>query len=121
MRRADLLIRTADPEDLEAISAIENECIPDPWSEKALKYDLVENQNSRYVVAELDDVVVGFVGAWLIDYEAEINNVAVLPDVRHLGIGKMLVQGALALLESCGAQAVSLEVRETELFSHNHV
>ncbi len=94
---------------LAQIAALEEICIPNPWS-----YDmfLLEAQRRGGVVlAALDesDCVAGFMTAQIVQDSADINNVAVHPDKRRLSIGSRLLEAFLELTED-GTQ-IFLEVR----------
>jgi ribosomal-protein-alanine N-acetyltransferase len=108
---ANLIVREADARDAAQIAAIEGECIPDPWSKEAIKHDMNENAHSHYIVAEVNGEVAGFIGMWIIDYEAEINNVAVLPDYRGFGVGSLMLKTVLDAADKNGVKMISLEVR----------
>lgn len=85
---ADVTIRQADRNDVEAIYSIEKLCFPDPWSREALIYELEENPRAFYIVAELDEKVVGYAGMWWVVDEGHITNVAVMPGYRNRRIGQ---------------------------------
>lgn len=59
---ADVIIRQADVNDVDDIYEIEKLCFPDPWSRDALIYEMTENPRAFYIVAELDEKVVGYAG-----------------------------------------------------------
>ena len=61
---ADVLIRQANIDDVDAIFEIEHLCFPDPWSKDSLRYELGENPRAFYIVAEIDGSVVGYAGLW---------------------------------------------------------
>lgn len=64
-------------------------------------------------VAAVDGTVAGYVIARHAADEGEILNLAVAPAHRGGGIGRALVERALAALADCGAATVFLEVRES--------
>ena len=51
--------------------------------------------------------------------EADITNVAVRPQYRRQGIGLVLVQGMLEMMQAVGVRYVLLEVRESNLPAQN--
>ena len=55
--------------------------------------------------------VVGFCAFWLVLDEIHINNVAVRPPLRGVGIGSALLHRALAEAKELGARRATLEVR----------
>ena len=85
---ADVLIRQANINDVDAIFEIEHLCFPDPWSKDSLRYELGENPRAFYIVAEIDGSVVGYAGLWWIEDEGHITNVAVRPGYRSRKIDR---------------------------------
>ena len=108
---AELVIRRAEERDVGPIEAIEKQCFSVPWSYESLRHDILENQLSFYIVAEVDGTVCGYVGIWNIVDEGHITNVAVAPGFRRKHIGSALLD---VLVEVCGQAGVTrftLEVR----------
>jgi ribosomal-protein-alanine N-acetyltransferase len=65
---------------------------------------------------ESDDLVVGFVGLWFGVDEAHVSAIAVRERWRGLGIGEMLLIGAVELALARQAKVLTLEVRAS-----NHI
>lgn len=109
-------IRAATPADLAAIAAAERASFADPWSEQGIG-ELLESPQVTALVATDDgnQGLVGYLIARVIVDEAEILSVAVLPPSRGLGAGGRLLDQALSALVARGAQAVFLEVRESNV------
>ena len=60
-----------------------------------------------------DDIPVGYFSLAICnDGEWELNNLAVLPEYRHLGIGKTIVDYAVAMVKSCGGNKISIGIIE---------
>jgi [ribosomal protein S18]-alanine N-acetyltransferase len=57
----------------------------------------------------------GYVLARRVGEEAEILNLGVAPDQRRRGVGRGLVEAALAVLGAAGAREVFLEVRQSNV------
>jgi len=83
----------------------------DPWSTQDFRDCL--SSDALFLVAERTDRVVGYVVALDAADEGEILNVAVAPDARRGGIGRTLVQEAIAALTNRGVTQIYLEVRES--------
>lgn len=81
-----------------------------PWSRAAL---LLETHNpfSSCVVALHQGRVIGYVGMWHVVDEAHINNIAVLPEFRGQGCGKVLLEHILSVAKAKGIVKMTLEVR----------
>jgi len=91
------------------VGAIEREVFSDPWS----THDFAECVSSGvpFLVAERRGVVAGYVVAHSAADEGEILNLGVAAAHRRHGIGRELVERALAELAARGARTVYLEVR----------
>jgi ribosomal-protein-alanine N-acetyltransferase len=96
------------------VAAIEHACFSDPWSEASFR-QAVDNPGVFFRVATegAGGPVVGYVVAWFAAGEGEIANVAVAPSARGRGIGGMLLDAALAAAAENGAEALYLDVRES--------
>lgn len=60
-----------------------------------------------------DDIPVGYFSLAICnDGEWELNNLAVLPEYRHLGIGKSMVDYAVKMVENYGGNKISIGIIE---------
>ena len=107
-------LRFATEIDLPAILAIEAVSFPLPWKEGAFRSEL-RNSCSRLWVVEESTRIIGYACAWFIHDEGQIVNVAVLPEFRRGGIGRLLVQHILQEARLQGILTLSLEVRKSNL------
>jgi [ribosomal protein S18]-alanine N-acetyltransferase len=94
--------------------AIEQACFSDPWSDASFR-QAVDNPGVFFRVATegAGGPVVGYVVAWFAAGEGEIANVAVVPSARGRGTGGMLLDAAIAAAGEHGAEALYLDVRES--------
>lgn len=102
-------MRAADCRDLAELDKI---CFSTPWSEQSF---LEETQNSlaTYLLAKIDGKIVGYCGFWRVSGEAQVTNIAVLPEYRRQKIAENL---AKKMLEICADdEQIVLEVRESNL------
>ncbi len=99
-------------DDVPEVAALEKICFPTPWSEK-LFVNEIENNNSYFLTATIKDKLIGYAGFWLIIDEAHIVNLAVHPEFRRQGIGRILIENILDMAKQKGALKATLEVRET--------
>ena len=99
---------------LPEVAAIEEACFSDPWSEASFR-QAVENPAVFFRVATegAGGPVVGYVVAWFAGGEGEIANLAVFPGGRDRGIGGQLLDAALHAAIAHGAEAIYLDVRES--------
>ncbi|MDN6625728.1 MAG: ribosomal protein S18-alanine N-acetyltransferase [Pisciglobus halotolerans] len=82
-----------------------------PWNASALHYEVEKNPNAVYIIVKEDWLPVGFIGAWLIEGEAHITNVAIIPDYQRLGIATWLIGEIEEISRQEKMNVLSLEVR----------
>ncbi len=95
---------------IQAVAKLERENFSMPWSTNVLAAELL-NPLSLWLVALLDDEVIGYVGAQIVPDEADMMNIAVSNEHRRKGIARSLILELLALLQKQGVRSLSLEVR----------
>ncbi len=114
-----VIIRRMRDEDLEQVHAIDVLSFSAPWPAGSYRFELHENQAALCWVAEattpMGKQVVGMIVVWLIMDEAHVATIAVHPDFRGQGIGRMLLTEALAESIRRGARVSTLEVRAGNL------
>ncbi|MBC8101668.1 MAG: ribosomal protein S18-alanine N-acetyltransferase [Cytophagales bacterium] len=98
--------------DIEAVSKIEKQSFTTFWSTQAYVTELT-NPNALYLVATLEDRLVGYGGLWVIMDEAHITTIAVEAGLRGKKIGERLLAEMLLAAQKRGASRSTLEVRET--------
>ncbi len=119
--RVGCTIRKATIEDIPEIYRIELLCFPDPWEYKAL-FEMMTVFLTSFYIAEADGRVVGF-SAGAIEETGEekyghICNIAVSPDMRSMGIGRLLLCNLERDFFVKGCTACSLEVRRSNTGAH---
>ena len=108
------LIRPAVESDVPGIARLEQICFSDPWSEATLFRDLTENPAAHYLVAvALDHLLIGYIVWWQVFDEAEIINLAVSPEQRGKGVGRLLLSCMIDEVRRAGASVIHLDVRES--------
>ena len=108
MQTCDIAIRRMQIEDLDAVVTIENITFPKPWTRDSFSHDLTDNPAARWLVAEVQGQVVGFVGMWVIFDQSEVTNIAVHPEHRREGIGRLLLAAGLQYVANLGASSCTL-------------
>ena len=86
------MIRKMKKSDLNEILEIERLCFDDAWSRKDYEYELYDNPYAQLWVMIEDDRIVGYYDLWITFEQAEIANIAVLPDYQHRGLGQQLMR-----------------------------
>jgi ribosomal-protein-alanine N-acetyltransferase len=106
-----MMIRPGTIHDMTSILQIEQAVFPSPWTDKHFLYELKENPYAFLMVAEINNIVIGYVDFWITFQQAQINNLAVHPQLQRKKIGSTLLQDALQRIKTAGCQTVTLEVR----------
>lgn len=105
-----ITVTTLTPANINGVYFVEKTCFSTPWSLEAFQKDLT-NENAVYFCIEEDGNVVGYVGMWNISGEGNINNVAVLPEHRRKGYGKLLLSHLISYAKEHNLSFLTLEVR----------
>lgn len=103
-------VRPAQPNDLDAVVAIEQEAFSDAWSRRSFA-ELVGRPEVRFSVVLREHEVVGYAVAFVAADEAELMNLAIATGARGLGIGSRLLFSVLGEARDAGADWIWLEVR----------
>lgn len=107
-------LRAMRPGDVAEVMSVERAAYEEGWPQTAFERELTRNTMARYIVAEGEaGGIVGFAGLWLMVDEAHVVTVAVLPEVRRRGLGRLLVHGLIEVAASHGMAVATLEVRES--------
>ena len=105
-----LQIRRMMAQDISQVAEMEAANFYMPWSEKAF-YEQLSNRNAIYMVAELDEKIVGVCGFMESFGEADIYNVSVDESHRNAGIASSMLETMLKEGIARGITAYTLEVR----------
>ena len=104
------IIRPMRAADLPAVMEVAEAGIPQPWSEAVWREELA-GRFGLYLVLQEGAEISGFVGVKRIADEAHVMSLAVRPAGRRRGLGRALVNAALASPALAGVSRVHLEVR----------
>ena len=107
----DFRITAMGPEHISQVAELEKELFSAPWDEKSLKSEL-DNPLSLWLVALLGDRVAGYVGSQTVLEESDMMNLAVRPEFRRQGLGRLLVNTLIYELET-DSHCLLLEVRQS--------
>jgi ribosomal-protein-alanine N-acetyltransferase len=100
-------------DDIGRVLEIERESFRTPWPTEAYAHELRENRLASYIVARVENEVVGYAGMWVILDEAHITTIAVDPRYRGQHIGERLLVGLIDAALDRGARWMTLEVRRS--------
>ncbi|MCI8700622.1 MAG: ribosomal protein S18-alanine N-acetyltransferase [Clostridia bacterium] len=104
--------------DLDSIKLILESDFDDFWNYNILKSEL-NNPNSKYLVAKINNTIVGFAGFITMYDEADISNIVVNKNYRHTGIGTIMLRKLICMAKSLNLNALNLEVNSSNVFAIN--
>jgi ribosomal-protein-alanine N-acetyltransferase len=112
-RAISLTFTAMQPADLPAVMEIERRSFPNPWSPGLFLHELKVPFSSTILArcSGNGEMVLGYVCRWLVGEELHILNLAVHPEHRRSGIGRILVARIVQEAEEHGVQLLTLEVR----------
>ena len=96
--------------DIEKVIAIERASFQFPWSTRFF-LDELQVDCARSILAEVEGRIVGYVLFWFLPEEVDIHNIAVHPDFRRKGIGRLLLEQVIASARRQDRLRVTLDVR----------
>lgn len=110
----NIVIKKFAQEHLEDVCNIEKICFANPWSKQSLAEE-IENENSYFIVAEVDGKTAGYMGLQIFSGEGYVTNVAVLPEYRGQGVAQSLITECM----KNKMDFITLEVRESNAPARN--
>jgi ribosomal-protein-alanine N-acetyltransferase len=111
-----------DASHLDEVSAIELESYENPWARSAFESELGKYPVSFSQVAlttEAPARVAGYCVTWIVFEHLHIQNLAVHPEHRRRGLGRLILLRALEEGRARGATAALLEVRRSNEAAQN--
>jgi ribosomal-protein-alanine N-acetyltransferase len=94
---------------LEQARALEQRCFDDAWSESL--WQLYLPHAASYLLCDDDSQLLGFTLCQRVLDEVELLRIAVVPECRQQGLGRILLQQTLDKLSEQGVKRFLLEVR----------
>jgi ribosomal-protein-alanine N-acetyltransferase len=104
------IIRSMTVDDLEPVHLLECIAQSDPWTREHFAEELGKPY-SRIDLCWRNGQLAGFLCAWLIAGELQIQNVATAPGFRRRGVAARLLTAALERAAATGFESAWLEVR----------
>lgn len=104
--------------DLIFISESLSDEFDDFWTYGTFMSEL-ENPNSTYIIAKIDNEIVGFAGIWKAYDDIHITNIVTRKDKRNLGIGTQMLEKLIQLAKETNYKSVTLEVNENNISAIN--
>jgi ribosomal-protein-alanine N-acetyltransferase len=104
------LVRPARAEDCATLARLDGESLTGSWTREAFEDELGKSF-ARLRVMTHEEVVVGFVHAWVVADELQVLNVATARAARRQGVGRTLLRALFAEVRAAGCAFATLEVR----------
>ncbi len=109
-----LIIRHAQLTDLGKIAEIESQAFENVWTEENLRKEICASF-SMMLVAEANGEIAGYISAWKITGEIQINRLAVAASHRRRGIARRLIETLIDQSGMAPPYKILLEVREMNI------
>lgn len=104
------MIREAVLTDVGALTEVEAACFGgDAWSPTLVGSELAGDTRSVLLACDGDDIL-GYGSIAVVDDVADLQRIAILPDVRRRGLGRELLEELLVKAAGLGATRILLEV-----------
>ena len=104
-------IRLASGADLDLLAGLYGHAFGEPYTRPAVEI-LLSAAGAWALVAECDRTPCGFIIARIAADEAEILSLGVAPPARRAGVGRALLDAAIACIKVANARRIFLEVGE---------
>ncbi|HET7293993.1 MAG TPA: ribosomal protein S18-alanine N-acetyltransferase [Vicinamibacteria bacterium] len=114
-----LVLETAEREDLPALHDLERRCHTHPWNLRHFEAALRDGSTRvrvlrrRRAAPPADRGIEGFCVVQVAADEMHVHNLVVRPESRRLGLGRRLLDDALAWAAEAGVRQAFLEVRQS--------
>ncbi len=108
---AGVQVTTMRRRHLRAVTVIEKEVNPHPWSLNLFAGELKLPKSRKWLVAVEGNDLLGFAGLMHTDGEGHVTNIAVHPEHHRRGIGTLLLLDLMDLAVGVGVVDATLEVR----------
>ena len=105
-------VREMQEADIHAILGIECRSFPTPWTEWMFESHLKFTGVSVNLVLETGSGIKGYAIAWVAQDEIHLLSIAVGPEHRRLGYGRVLLEEVIQRGRASGGSLIILEVRE---------
>lgn len=108
-------VRQMTRDDLPAVMAIQQVAFTNPWSLDMMSKELTQDWSTVLLIEETGahEPLRGFAVFWLVADEMHVLNVAVAGEHRRKGLGRMLLEAALAKGRAHQCRIATLEVRRS--------
>lgn len=112
----DIHIHKMEFRHVDDVVDIERQSFSDPWSKTLFFHELRTEYGHSLIAVRAQDqqeLIVGYICAWVVCDECTINKIAVHQDFRRTGIGSMLLQHLMDDVREKGVLFFTLDVRSS--------
>jgi ribosomal-protein-alanine N-acetyltransferase len=117
MPRPHCYLSDATLADLGALADLERRCFTHPWTREQIAEPLRHQAGGRVLALRsplvLPDGLLAYCIHRLVLDDLDVSNLAVHPDWRRLGLGRLLLREVLKVAAGKGARSAYLEVRQS--------
>ncbi len=106
-----MVIRQIQINDLETVIEIEKEAFVTPWKESDFLYEIQVNPFSKIYVLEIENIIIGYIGYWLLGDQSQITTIAIRTQYQGNGYAKALIQKCIDDTHTKDYPIITLEVR----------
>ncbi len=111
----NISLRKMEERDIDRILEIEKKSFTSPWPRKSFEFEINSNLMARYIIVERAGCILGYIGLWFMVDESHVVSIAVDPEYRENGLGKMLMEAGIIESMLAGMNAMTLEVRKSNI------
>lgn len=108
-------VKAMSVEYIDEVMVVENLSFKIPWSKNAFIEEVTNNKFAIYIIALINGNVIGYAGMWKVFDEGHITNVAVHPEFRNNGVGRILIEHLIDRAKTEGITSMTLEVRRSNM------
>jgi len=104
-----------EEKDLPSVLEIERLSFPNPWHESTFRGEVQHRPISFPIVIVHETLgrVIGYIIYWVIGEDVQVNNIAIHPEFRRMGIGERALKQVIEEVRFRGTRLITLEVRPT--------
>ena len=111
----NIQISKMDISDLEEIKDVLLSDFDDFWNVNTFKEELL-NPNSKYIVAKINNKIVGFAGIWKSVDDVHITNIVTSKSFRNQHIGRMMLSNLIEIAKTeNNINSITLEVNSNNI------
>ena len=114
----EVQLRPVENRDIPALLAIEKACFEDFWRYDALSFENIVATHPYFVVAELNNKVVGYQFNALEDEFGYLVRIAVHPSVNGQGVGVRLMSAAITFFQQAHVLRIMLNTQDDNTRAH---